>query len=290
VDSVGSLDVKHELTRALRVDTRDPMAVAAVVRSDQLTMFPEADRLFVPRWFSRVIDCFTGRNPSWQAVDVPYHDLEHTMQGVLCLTTLLSRRAATVCQPAVDEAHFELAVLAMLLHDTGYLKSPEDRSGTGAKYTRTHVERSCRFAAEFLAVWGRAPEEIAAVQRMIRCTGFPADVDGLAFASESERICGHAVGTADLVGQMAADDYVEKLPLLYREFEEGEMPGLACVDDLIRTTPDFWERLVRPRLEGTFGGLCDLLGDAGGNPYLDRIRANVDRIRMGTDGEMGLRF
>lgn len=81
---------------------------------------------------------------------------------------------------------------------------------------------------------------------------------------------------------MAAGDYVDKLPLLHQEFEEAEMPGLGSIEDLIRTTPEFWEGIVRPRLEGTFGGLCRFLGDAGENPYLDRIRANLDRIRTGT--------
>ena len=37
----------------------------------------------------------------------------------------------------------------------------------------------------------------------------------VAAQSELERVLGFALATADLVGQMAADDYVDKLPELY---------------------------------------------------------------------------
>ena len=56
---------------------------------------------------------------------------------------------------------------------------------------------------------------------MIFCTGINAALDKIPFQSEAEKIVGFALGTADLLGQMAADDYVEKLPVLYAEFAEA---------------------------------------------------------------------
>ena len=45
---------------------------------------------------------------------------------------------------------FEFGMLAILMHDTGYLKKRGDNEGTGAKYTLTHVDRSIQFAGELM--------------------------------------------------------------------------------------------------------------------------------------------
>lgn len=277
----------------LRADTHDPMAVAAQVRADYLAMFPGSDRKMVPRIFSWAIDCFTGRDPEYLAIDARYHDLEHTLQGTLCLSTLLRGRAAAGVMPAVDQETFELCLLAILLHDTGYLKRRDDTSGTGAKYTPTHVQRSCDFAERMLLAKGYTPSQILSVKNMIRCTGMGANVTSIPFTSEAERICGYALGTADLLGQMAANDYVEKLPILFDEFvEAGKHSGLpgaagfANADDLLKKTPGFWDKYVLPKIEKDFLGLYRHLADGpvapghGENPYLIRIESNMDRIRQ----------
>jgi hypothetical protein len=182
-------------------------------------------------------------------------------------------------------------LLAILLHDTGYLKKRSDTQGTGAKYTATHVGRSADFAAQLLADKGFPPVEIRAVQNMIRCTGVNANLDAIAFQSELERVLGCALGTADLLGQMAADDYIAKLPILYEELAEAarhapENPRpiarFASAEDLMRKTPLFWENSVQAKLANELGGLCRFLNDpypSGPNEYLDRIQANIERLK-----------
>ena len=71
------------------VATKDPAAVALVVQSAYLAAFPEGDRMFVPRIFSWAADYFAGRYDDYQAVNVKYHDFEHTLQATLCLARLL---------------------------------------------------------------------------------------------------------------------------------------------------------------------------------------------------------
>jgi hypothetical protein len=47
-------------------------------------------------------------------------------------------------------------------------------------------------------------------------------------------------------------------------------------------TPKFWEGYVRPKLERDFGGLYRFLNDpypSGPNYYLDRVEANIARLR-----------
>lgn len=272
------------------VVTRDPVAVAAAVQATFLATSPEADPSFVPRAFHWAISSFTGRFEPYQAIDLGYHDFEHTLQGTLCLARLLHGRHAAEAQPPLSQHFLQLAILAVLLHDTGYLKLRTDTEGTGAKYTAVHVARSAEFAADLLAKHGYASGDIQAVQNMIRCTGIEAAVTGLPFRSEEERIAGCAVGTADLLGQLAAPDYVDRLPALYAEFAEAaralppgdhSVPQFDSVKALMRNTPIFWKDYVLKKLNGEFGGLYRFLNQPypdGPNEYLERIEANMARL------------
>src|SRR5687768_6660290 len=129
------------------VVTKDPTAVAVEVQTAYRAMFPDADPLFVSRAFGWASECFTGRYDDYQAIDARYHDFEHTLQGTLCLARLLHARHRAGSQPQLTRRMFELGLIAILLHDSGYLKKRGDSEGTGAKYTITHVARSAEFAA-----------------------------------------------------------------------------------------------------------------------------------------------
>jgi hypothetical protein len=273
------------------VVTKDPTAVEKAVQFVYLSMFPGGNRLFIPQVFGWAIDCFTGRHSGYQAIDAKYHDFEHTLQGTLCMSMILHGRHKAGVEPVLPQRIFELGIMAILLHDTGYLKKTGDNTGTGAKYTVTHVRRSAEFAAELLPSKGFNPQEIAAIQNMILCTGINADLKKIPFQSEIERIVGYALATADLLGQMAAEDYVEKLPVLYAEFAEAaaydsvrskSVGAFASAPDLVQKTPAFWEKFVLPRLENDFLSLHNYLRDPKPphrNHYLERIEANIERVR-----------
>jgi hypothetical protein len=274
------------------VVTKDPTAVEVEVQAAYLAMFAAGDKLFVPRIFGWAIECFTGSYRDYQAVDARYHDFEHTLQGTLCMARLLHGRHLAGAQPALTQRMFELGLLAILLHDTGYLKKRDDIQGTGAKYTITHVERSAEFAALLLAEKGFGPTDTRAVQNMISCTGVNARVKDIPFQSEIEKTVGFALATADLVGQMAAEDYVEKLPILYAEFAEAAqfshdqthfVSSFPSASSLLERTPEFWAGYVQKRLNHDFGGLYRFLSDRypdGPNHYLERIEANIERVRQ----------
>jgi len=276
----------------LSVATKDPTAVEMHVQSVYLALFPEGDRLFVPRAFGLAIECFTGHYSDFQAVDARYHDFEHTLQGTLCMARLLHGWHYANGNCPITERLFQLGIIGILLHDTGYLKKRDDINGTGAKYTTTHVSRSAEFAGRLLNERGFSQADIAAVKSMIRCTGVDTRLNDIPFPGEYEKLVGFALATSDLLGQMAADDYVDKLPILYSEFAEaarfdGDRPGFVAgfkgVDDLIRRTPKFWSDFVLPKLERDFRGLYRFLNDPypdGPNEYIRHIEANMDRIRQ----------
>jgi hypothetical protein len=273
------------------VVTKDPTEVEVEVQAAYLAMFPDGDRLYIPQIFGWVIDCFSGRYPGYQAIDAKYHDFEHTLQGALCMARLLLARHRANAEPRITRKMFELGIMAILLHDTGYLKKNGDHGGTGAKYTVVHVRRSADFAAEMLHGKGYAKEDIHAVQDMILCTGVNAALDKIPFRTDLEKMVGFALGTADLLGQMAADDYVEKLPVLYSEFAEasrhegGKNPSVnlfTSEDDLMKKTPAFWEKYVRQKLETDFEGLYRYMNNpypSGSNYYVEKVEANIARLR-----------
>jgi hypothetical protein len=273
------------------VATNDPVAVEIAVQAAYLEMFPQGDKKFIPQVFGWAIDCFTGRYDDYQAIDAQYHDFEHTLQGTLCMARLLRGRHLAKVQPIIAEKVFQLGIIAILLHDTGYLKKKEDIEGTGAKYTVVHVHRSANFAAELLKEKNLAADDIKSVQNMILCTGINAPLDQIPFQTELEKTVGFALSTADLLGQMAAQDYVDKLPVLYAEFAEAAKHDqeqtsfvrmFSSLDDLRRKTPDFWEKYVLPKLNREFIGLYRFLNDpfpSGPNFYTRRIEANIERLR-----------
>jgi hypothetical protein len=276
------------------VDTRDPMAVENEVLSIYTGLFPRGERAFVPRAFQWAAECFSGRYQDYGPIDARYHDFEHTLQGTLCLARLLQGRHAAGAVPVLTVKELELGLLAILFHDTGYLKRRDDAGGTGAKYTAAHVMRSTAFTEAFLAAKGFSDADVLAVQNMINCTGINVDLQAIRFQSERERTVAFALGTADLLGQMAARDYVEKLPVLFQEFAEAarfdaaNLPrsfAFASAEELMRKTPAFWENYVLPKINGDFGRLHTFLNDPypdGPNPYLLWIEENIARVRKAT--------
>jgi hypothetical protein len=272
------------------VDTKDPVAVLDEVREIYTAMFPQGDAEFPSKAFEWALDSFRGNYDNFQPIDARYHDLEHTMQGTLCFARLLQGYHGTRVDPQLTEGMVQLGLLAILLHDTGYLKTRDDNEGTGAKYTLVHVNRSCDFAAKLLTEKGYSNAQIKAVQNMIRCTGVNVDLSKIPFTSEEERMLGYSLGTADLLGQMAAEDYIDKLGILFAEFEEsarynGKFSGagaFSSVEDLRTKTPVFWEKYVLPKINSDFRGLYRYLGQPIAqteNFYVQRIRQNLERLQ-----------
>jgi predicted metal-dependent HD superfamily phosphohydrolase len=269
------------------VDTKDRDAVRTEVARIYQQLFPGTSPKFIDDAFQWVTDAFEGRFDGYQSIDAKYHDLEHTLQGTLAFARLLKGYSDARARPELTRRAFELGLLAILLHDTGYLKERSDVEGTGAKYTFVHVSRSAEFAKKLLSEKGLAPSEVRAVQNMIRCTGVNTELVSIVFHDDLERQVGFALGTADLVGQMAAPDYIEKLDTLYQEFEEANRSAsspaaeaFTSAEDLRRKTPDFWQNYVTPKIENDFGGLYRFLAVASGrNPYIERIEANISRLR-----------
>ncbi|MBI5380927.1 MAG: hypothetical protein HZA31_03390 [Opitutae bacterium] len=275
----------------ISTDTKRTSAVVAAVRELYEKAFPGESTEVIERLFADAEAMFCGRYYDYQAIDLVYHDFEHTLQATLCYANIFVGRHLARATPELPRRYFELGLAAALLHDTGYLKLRSDRDGTCAKFTKVHVLRSCAFAASYLPTLGFTFREIEIVTGAIRCTGPSPKIAQLYFVSPMDKLVGCMLVTGDFLGQMAAADYPDELEALYREFEETDnyyhVPPaereFRSAAELIAKTPGFWSAFVRPRLEHEFEGVYRFLASPypdGPNPYLDAIERNIAIIRQ----------
>ncbi len=205
--------------------------------------------------FADMKDLFEGRFPGYRASNTKYHNFEHTVAVVLATARLLSGCASDGYDFSPRDVL--LTLVASLCHDVGLIQEIDDTEGTGAKYTVGHEERGIEFVKGYLPGEGFTSEEIDFCADMIRCTILalsPSEVD---FSSDNHRVLGYVVGAADLLAQMADRAYLEKLLLLYCEFEEARLPGFDSALDLLQKTRGFYEMVAKKRLEDDLGGVAD---------------------------------
>jgi hypothetical protein len=255
-----------------------------------LAHFPERAPEFLRAVFREVQNLFAGNYPGYQACDTAFHDLAHTFHATVATVRLLDGHLKAGNPPKLGARDFELAVAGILLHDSGFIKRRGDNDGTGAKYTLTHVARSAEFAVEFLPPLGVTADEVRIVQLAICCTKASVDVSRLQFRDERERFLGRALGTGDILGQMAAPDYPEKLPALYREYVEavahsklrnGGIASYKSAEDLLRRAREFYDCYVKQMLDTQWAEVHQCLRHHfpdGRNHYLDAIEINLKRI------------
>lgn len=253
-------------------------------------LFGPQDDGFIDEYMDATEDLFTGCHPDYQAMDTAYHDITHTLQATLCLVELLHNRHFREARPRMGAQDFRRALVAVLFHDIGYLKKTGDTEGSGAKYTHLHEERSCRFARAALLKRGWTADDIQCIENLIGSTGPSADVTRVGFRSEIERVLGQTVCTADYIGQMSDPHYPDKLSVLFGEFKEsyqyqqipeGEWP-FASYEDLLKSTPAFWDTFVQHKLSVECADLWKHLEHpvSGENPYLESIERNLATIEQ----------
>ena len=272
------------------VNTKSTQSVATAVGAIFKEMFPRAKPIWQKRLFHDVDNAYRGEHPDYLPCDLHYHDLEHSLQAALCYAFLIAGRHRAAVVPRVTPRQFELGLAAALLHDVGYLKHRSDTAGTGAKYNYIHVLRSCTFAASYLPKLGIGLAEMQGVLGAINCTGPTSEVARMYFRDPTERMIGCAVATADYLGQMAATDYPDELPILYAEFEESynytHVPvaqrTFQSVRQMTEETPAFWSSVVLPKLDNSFQALYRFLADPyphGRNAYLEAVEHNIAVIK-----------
>ena len=289
-----SQDRRNDYDVTNTVQVSEPAAVRDAVHELFGETFPGMpfDKLWLAFYdFERL---FTGRYPGYSGCDTTYHDMQHTLDMTLALARLVSGYERSVEPPdRLGPARAQMAIITSLFHDAGYIRhEARDKDfANGAEFTLYHVSRSADFLRRYLPELGLA-RDVGVASMIVHFTGYELDLDNIELDDPRDVICGHLIGTADLIAQMADRCYLEKCrDRLYNEFVVGGVavenanPGEYMVryksgEDLLRKTPMFYQQVMRERLNAKFNRVyryIEVLYD-GRNPYIEAIRNNITHL------------
>lgn len=277
-----------------RINVEDADLVGSAVVRLFASRYPGADFSQLTRAFGHVKALFAGTYPGYLACDTLYHDLRHTLDAALATARLIDGHDRTQPEPArLGARRAMLGVIIALLHDSGLLKrTTESQVENGAVFTKVHVSRSADFLLDYLPSLGFAPEAMVAA-RLVHFTGYEIDIDDLAVEDPRDHVLGCIVGTADLIAQMSDRTYIEKCrDFLYREFVWGgiaretllngrEVVNYSSASDLVVKTPDYYDNVLRKRMDQKLGGM-DRYAAAhfdGANLYRTEIETTMRFLR-----------
>ena len=289
-----SQDRRNDYDVTNTVQVSNPAAVRNAVHELFSETFPGAsfDKLWLAFYdFERL---FSGRYPGYLGCDTTYHDVQHTLDMTLALARLVVGYERSV-EPAdrLGARRALMAIVTSLFHDSGYIRHKERDQNfeNGAEFTMYHVSRSADFLRRYMPGLGMA-KDIGVASMIVHFTGYELDLDKIELDDPRDIICGHLIGTADLIAQMADRCYLEKCrDRLYKEFVVGGVavenakPGEYMVryrsgQDLLRKTPAFYQQVTRERLNKKFNHVyryAEVLYD-GHNPYIEAIRNNIEHL------------
>ncbi|MCF8089739.1 MAG: hypothetical protein K9K63_17980 [Desulfotignum sp.] len=105
------------------------------------------------------------------------------------------------------------------------IEADDDTSGTGTKYTLSHVDRSIEFMQTYCTEQDIFTDRLQDMEDILGCTGLKTDLTTISFSSPDVKFLGKALSTSDLMGQMGDRTYLEKQIFLFAEFVETGIPG-----------------------------------------------------------------
>jgi len=214
---------------------------------------PDYDPAPIKKVYSDIICLFEGEYPGYRASNTKYHNLAHT-----CAVTLATARiihGLHIQGKSLSTRVREIGLIGALFHDTGLIQTDEEQEGTGAQYTIGHEERSIDLMRKYMGSNGFSAEDIEDCGHIIMCTILTLPLAEIPFKSKEVKTMGRILGSADLVAQMADRNYLEKLPLLFMEFEEAKMPGFETPLELFKYTEEFYHLVARTRLKEEMGNV-----------------------------------
>lgn len=225
--------------------------------------------------------------------DAPYHDLNHTLQVIEVGHLLLEskHRHDGDLAPA-DWLH---TLVSLLCHDAGYVRGlcpgddctrhrysdgqggwvQLDASASDAALGPYHVDRSQQYVVTQL---GHHPLlDPAILVANIEMTRFPAAVEsGQSVPGSYPAFC----RAADLIGQLSDRYYLQKLPNLYREFQEtglNQTLGYNSPADLRSSYPYFYWQSVYPDIQSSLRYLSMI---PAGHRIIAALYANVYCVEL----------
>jgi hypothetical protein len=195
--------------------------------------------------------------------DAAYHDINHTILVTAVGQEIL--RGRHICVGGVTPHEWLHFVVALLCHDIGYVRGICRGDGNGryvtnmtgdtvtvpegstdASMTPYHVSRSKLFVRERFGKVALTHLNTGEIEANIEHTRFPVPKDEE--HAETDDFPG-LLRAADLIGQLADNNYERRTSALFNEFRETGMTKVLNYNspaDLRRDYPQFFWGMVRP--------------------------------------------
>ena len=244
-------------------------------------MFPMHSLASIELAFARIEAAFEGRLPGYQHLQAPYHNRCHTLEVSVCTARLL--HGLHVSGTAISSHVVDASVIAALFHDSGYLKTVSETGGSGAQFTIEHVTRSVHFARQSLS--GLDADLQQSIFEAIQATDHRMPRSSWVCSSPESELAACVTATADMVGQMASREYLERLLFLFFEFREAGVGGFRDLHELLEKTMSFYQdtrKRLFDQLEGTVNALerhFEVVLGQKRNHYLELVDRNIDYLQ-----------
>ena len=246
--------------------------------------YPEFDFNSLESVFNDIVKLYNGEYPGYRECTTEYHNLTHTLDTFLTIARMI--HGYTIGKERLSEKSMLLGLLSALMHDTGYIQTVDDNSGTGAKYTLQHISRSIIFTEKYFFEHDFSKKDFEFCKNCILCTNINTKMKEINFSSPEEEIMGEMLGISDLMSQMSDRIYLEKLVLLYIEFLEGKVQGFKNEFDLLNKTIDFFNFTLK-RFKEEMGNMNKYLifhfrerWDINNDLYLKAVEKNVKYLKF----------
>jgi hypothetical protein len=92
-------------------------------------IFEDFDFERVDLAFTDFMDLFAGRYPGYRKCNTRYHDLKHTTDTFMAMARLI--HGAAIKGIKITRRGTSLWLISALMHDTGYIQTVDDQTGTG---------------------------------------------------------------------------------------------------------------------------------------------------------------
>lgn len=227
---------------------------------------------------------FDGKVQGYLPIDLPYHDLKHTLDTALAAARLVDGYEAflqATHQPALGPGTALVTIICALFHDGGFIRRDFEHTISGSTLMPVHVERSELMLVEWLQESSLDDYcEAACAIRYTDHTKPIADIEPV--VPKHWRIVGRIVGTADLMSQIADRFYLERCrDALFLEFSQAGIGIFKSADDLLRQTPGFVQHVKQQRLDIDFQAVYRYFESHFGHapcPYMTSINRNMSYL------------
>jgi len=248
------------------------------------TICPAIDLELIQEIDNDLTSFFSGSSPHFQKNTLPYHNLRHSQMVVLASSRLFHGLHCSHIRIS-SETLFK-GLLAAYFHDTGMLLTEGDLSKSGAEYMVKHEARSIVFLNNYLKQKDFGGDIIGDCATIIKYTDLESDPATFDYHTHEIQLAGQVVGSADILAQMADRYYLECLPLLFNEQENGGINQHNSAQELMEHTEKFYHNVVLKRLATTFSNTSQAMQThfremykIDRNLYLENIDKNINYLK-----------